>query len=201
MSSTKRTKEEKAVSMDYYMTPLQSIRDFITAAREDGLLTDTSLSVLDPCAGGDANNPMSYPTVLKEFGFDQIHTVDIRPDSPCMDHGDYLDMVFSSAYDIIITNPPFNLAMQIIQKALDDAKHPDEAKSMPQGGVVIMLQRLNFLGSQTRSAWFKKNMPARIYVHSRRMKFHHSLSTDSIEYAHYVWFKGFHPQASYLRVI
>ena len=68
MSSTKRN-EARKVSVDYFATPLQSIWDLITAAREDKLLIDTSLTVLDPCAGGDAFNPCPYPTVLKEYGF------------------------------------------------------------------------------------------------------------------------------------
>jgi len=113
-------------------------------------------------------------------------------DSPAVLHGNYLAADCKNNYDVIITNPPFNIALDIIKKALDDVK---------TNGLVIMLQRLNFLGSQTRSAWFKQNMPAYIYVHSRRMKFHNTLSTDSIEYAHYAWFKDCHPHAAQLRVI
>jgi hypothetical protein len=220
LSSTNRTKAEKKISLDYYVTPLQSIRDFVKAAREDGLLNDTTLSVLDPCAGGDkgalftdgtqadsAGNPMSYPTVLAEFGFKNIATLDIRLDSLATMKGDYLAMkeTCRDKYDIIITNPPFNIALDIIKHALSQVKPRNEQVSIysvgGQGGLVIMLQRLNFLGSQERSAWFKENMPAYIYVHSKRMRFRNTMSTDSIEYAHYVWLKDYHPQSAKLRVI
>lgn len=54
-----------------------------------------------------------------------------------------------------------------------------------------MLQRLNFLASKGRNEWFLKNMPLEIYVHSKRMSFTDDGKTDSIEYAHFVWRRGY----------
>lgn len=59
-----------------------------------------------------------------------------------------------------------------------------------------MLQRLNWLGSEKRKAWWLANPPDYIYVHSERMGFKKHLTelpakernaTDSIEYAHFVF--------------
>ena len=51
---------------------------------------------------------------------------------------------------MIITNPPFNIALDIIKKAIDDVK---------VGGSVIMLLRLNFYGSAKRKEFLKKICP------------------------------------------
>jgi len=217
MSSTNRTKNEKALSADYYATSLQAIRDFVVAARNDArgyvecpedAVIDVGLSeyqanhskVLDPCAGGSesglASIPMSYPTVLKEFGLNDIDTLDIRQDSLASTKGDYLKTDCKGKYDLIITNPPFQFALEIIEKALDDVR---------DGGHVIMLQRVNFLGSQKRKGFFDRNMPKAVYVHSNRIKFFHpeiGTGTDSIEYAHFCWDKySCGRKAACLRVI
>jgi hypothetical protein len=92
-----------------------------------------------------------------------------------------------------MTNPPFHLAVKFITKALTDVR-PD--------GLVIMLFRLNFFGSQGRKPWWQDNMPLLAYVHSKRMGFKRdSKDTDSIEYAHLVWKRGISPRFTKLRVI
>ena len=206
MSSTNRTKDEKAADPDYYATDLQAIRDFFNAARSDAGtistgLNDTNIKVLDPCAGGSegaiCSIPMSYPTVLGEFGFKDIETLDIRQDSLAHVKGDYLKTDCKGKYDLIITNPPFQLALAIIEKAL--------LFDVKENGHVIMLQRLNFLGSQVRKPFFEKHMPEAIYVHSKRIKFtqpNGKSGTDSIEYSHYVWAKdGKARKSSFLRLV
>ena len=197
MSSTNRTKDEKAADPDYYATDLQAIRDFVSASRSDAGtistgLDDPNAKVLDPCAGGSegaiCNIPMSYPQVLGEFGFSSIDTIDIRQDSLAAVKADYLKTDCRGKYDLIISNPPFQLALQIIEKALDDVRSENG-----KIGHVIMLQRLNFLGSQARKPFFQKNMPEAVFVHSKRIKFTQpsgKSGTDSIEYAHYVWSKN-----------
>ena len=207
MSSTNRTKDEKAADPDYYATDLQAIRDFINAARsDDGTistgLVDTNVKVLDPCAGGSegaiCSIPMSYPQVLSEFGFasSDIDTIDIRQDSLATIKGDYLKMDCRGKYDLIISNPPFQLAVQFVEHSLDIVK---------PNGHVIFLQRLNFLGSQARKPFFQKNMPEAVFVHSKRIRFTQpsgKSGTDSIEYAHYVWVKdGKARKTSFLRLV
>lgn len=56
-------------------------------------------------------------------------------------------------------------------------------------GFVIMLLRLNYFGSQKREEFWEDNMPAKCYVHRKRMSFTDEGGTDSIEYMHAVWQK------------
>ena len=95
-------------------------------------------------------------------------------------------------FDIAITNPPFNIAMEVIQKALKDVR---------AGGLVIMLLRLNFFGSRERQGFFQKNMPVLTYVHTKRPKFLNTGGTDSIEYMHCVWQVGNPCRETKLRII
>lgn len=77
---------------------------------------------------------MSYQTAIHNvFGNCNVNSIDIRDDSLAETKGDYLKMnVKSFSPQIIITNPPFNLAVPIIEKALDD---------VAEDGYVIMLLR------------------------------------------------------------
>ena len=164
---------------DYYVTPQSEIEKFIKTSNFDF----ATASILDPAAGGDDSHEMSYPAVIKKLFGRNIDTIDIREDSRAAIKQDYLSTDCRNKYDIIITNPPWCLAMEFIKKAIEEVK---------ENGVVIMLLRLNFLGSRERNEWLKANMPHEIYVHAKRMSFVDKGGTDSIEYAHFVWKKGNH---------
>jgi 16S rRNA G1207 methylase RsmC len=66
---------------------------------------------------------MSYPSTLEQYNPKRIVTNDIRPDSPAEFHEDFISYPIKSPYDMVITNPPFNLALPIIEKALDTVTH------------------------------------------------------------------------------
>lgn len=135
--------------------------------------------------------------------------MDIRKDSLACNQGDYLQIELETRPDLIITNPPFANAVQIIEKALDDIK---------DNGYVIMLLRLNFFGSKERKKFFENLMPEWCFVHHKRISFcdkkdgngyvqfdkngnaKHG-STDSIEYAHFVFRKNYNPEYTKLIVI
>ena len=137
MSSTNRGRDRN--KYDYYITPQIEIKKFFEIFK-NYYINEDSL-ILDPCAGGDINHEMSYPSVLKEYGY-KVDTLDIREDSRAEIIADYLNYEVTKKYDIIITNPPFNLSMDFLKKALDDVE---------DGGYVIMLLRLNFYGSKKRN--------------------------------------------------
>lgn len=207
MSSTKRNKL-RISTPDYYVTPVPAIKDFLGAFQENfnevvdykTFTLAKELNILDPCAGGDSKHPMSYPTAIQEFGFplvnsNVIHTIDIRKDSKAMFKTDYLTADIEpipTNYDLIITNPPFNIALDVIKRSLYLVK---------DGGLVIMLLRLNFFGSQSRKEFFQNNMPIATFVHSKRMKFSDNTQGDSIEYMHAIWQKGNYPKFTKLCVI
>ncbi|WP_288987081.1 class I SAM-dependent methyltransferase [uncultured Pseudoalteromonas sp.] len=182
---------------DYYITPHWLIEDFLAAFAENNMLVcspDESPRVLDPSAGGCEKYEMSYPTVLKKHGFN-VESWDKRGNSRAnVINCDFLEVEWlDSHYDMIITNPPFNLALEFAEHAL---------KLVKEGGLVIMLQRLNWLGSQKRKAMWQKLPLAAVYVHSKRPGFdpEKPSKTDSTEYAHFVFCKG-HELASELFVI
>lgn len=207
MSSTNRGYDRHAT--DYYVTPKDAVLDFFGVWLDDlmGEFWDDQLSVgtnpekakwLDPCAGGDTKtligHLMTYPTVIREeFDPEILDTIDIREDSKAEIKHDYLSWdKGENKYDVIITNPPFYLAQEIIEKALKD---------VVDGGYVVMLLRLNFFGSNQRFPFWEKQLPVWCYVHHRRFSFTDDGKTDSIEYMHAVWQKNNSPAFTMLKVI
>lgn len=202
MSSTNRGYERHKT--DYYVTPKKHIKDFLKQffidIFESGVIDDVQgtaenpqrLLWLDPCCGGDDKHEASYPAVIKEMFDIDIETMDIREDSKAEIKANYLETILDIKPDIIITNPPFFCAKEIIEKAIND---------VTDGGYVIMLLRLNFFGSNDRQEFFRKYMPILTYVHHRRMSFTDDGKTDSIEYCHMVWQKGRDPDFTMLKII
>jgi len=187
MSSTNRGTQRNAD--DYYVTPHWLIEDFLAAFSENCRFIfdpEDGPIVLDPSAGGCNKYAMSYPTVLEKHSF-TVDSWDIREDSRAKFKGrDFLsiDPTYTPAYQIIITNPPFNVAQEFTEHALE---------MIGSGGLVIMLQRLNWLGSQKRKPMWQKLPLAAVYVHSKRPGFDplKPSKTDSTEYAHFVFCKGY----------
>lgn len=200
MSSTNRSKARDLHIADYYKTPIDEIVKFLDefTVDEDSPI-EWNTKILDPCSGGFiGKDKMSYPEALHKCGFgihngvNTIDTIDIREDSLANIKGDYLHMNCKNKYDVIITNPPFNIALDIIKKALDDIKY---------GGYIIMLLRLNFLEGKNRKEFWDDNMAERIYVHHSRMSFTDDGKTDSCAYATYVWKKGYTHDFAKIKVI
>lgn len=193
MSSTNRSDARLKHIADYYVTPVNRIVDFLNEFNKCDDVFRNDVLILDPCAGGDDDNEMSYPVALKTLNPKlNIDTCDIREDSRSKIKGDYLKLNCKNKYDVIITNPPFNISLDIINKALSDVK---------EGGYVIMLLRLNYFGGKVRQGLFKKHMPKYCFVHSKRMSFTQNGKTDSIEYCHMVWKKGECPEFTLLKVL
>lgn len=193
MSSTNRSSLRNAHISDYYITPKEDIKLFLQAFSEVKPLAWKKRLILDPCAGGDINNGMSYPDAIQEYHkVDCICTIDIREDSKASQIADYLTYKINYTPDIIITNPPFNIALDIIKKALND---------VAVGGWVIMLLRLNFFGSKQRKSFWDEFMPSYCFVHHKRIGFTKNGGTDSIEYMHCCWQKGNNPRSCQLIVI
>jgi hypothetical protein len=197
MSSTNRGYDRHVA--DYYVTPQKPIKEFLSLfLYDEDIARPDRIKWLDPCCGVDKDNYPSYMTVIKrEFEPREIVGIDIRPDAVCDYNMDFLtyNPKEEDKPDIIISNPPFYLAKQFIEHALEIVN---------EGGYVIMLLRLNFFGSQDRKEFFDSNMPKYCYIHHKRINFiPNSIkeqlkaegkkvpSGDSIEYAHFVWQKGY----------
>jgi len=76
-------------------------------------------------------------------------------------------------YSVLVMNPPFRIAFEFLQKALEIADY------------VVMLQRINFLGSRERSDFFRADPPD-LYVLPDRPSFTGGQG-DSIEYGWFVF--------------
>lgn len=182
MSSTVANKPRNP--NDYYATPTWVIKQFLEAwqAVDNFTLSERFDKVLDPCSGGDSNNLAPYPAVLESIGLieKQLLTYDVREDAQADVQCDYLNHTVMQEQDLIISNPPFSLALEFIKKALQDTS---------ESGCVVMLLRANFLGSQKRDAFFKKHPPTHVFYHAKRISFSNG-GTDSTDYAHFVWDKS-----------
>lgn len=222
MSSTNRSNARDGHVSDYYVTPVADIELFLREFNKRIKVNWNTIKILDCCAGGnneirDDNgikelyHPMSYPTAIHNMcgSMRDLHTIDIRQDSLAEFKKDYLTTKLDYRPYMIITNPPFNIATNIIDKAMND---------VCDGGYVIMLLRLNFFGSAERKEFFEKYMPEWCFVHRKRISFVDKKdkdgyvefdktgspkrgSTDSIEYAHFVFRKTDKPEYTKLVVI
>ncbi len=79
-------------------------------------------------------------------------------------------------FDVALGNPPFTLDEEFVEE------------SMKLADTVVMLLRLNFIGSSGRCAFMQKHPPD-VYVLPDRPSFD-GRGTDSIEYAWFVWQSG-----------
>jgi hypothetical protein len=81
-------------------------------------------------------------------------------------------------YAVAFTNPPYSIAWDVIKHAMQFAEQ------------VVMLLRVNFLGSEGRAAWLKEHTP-NMYILPNRPSYgvneHGRKGTDATEYAWYVW--------------
>lgn len=90
--------------------------------------------------------------------------------------GDFLEaapLIPDDSFDVVITNPPYSLAMEFVEASLRLAPY------------VAMLLRLNWLGSEGRSRFLRGCMPD-VYVLPQRPSFVGG-GTDATEYGWFVW--------------
>ncbi len=160
---------------DFYPTPLESftpLLPFIKGAK----------AVWEP-ASGDGR----LVKAMQDFGIDAWGS-DLCPQRKEDAQADFFLMDWFSVFemgkwaDCIVTNPPFNIAQ-------DFATH-----ALKQVSEVFMLQRINWLGSQKRKAWWQEHQASALFVLSKRPSFTDAgitgkSGTDSCEYAWFYWGK------------
>ena len=107
----------------------------------------------------DFSKVKSFTEPCKGLGhiYDLVNTQD-KYYTELSEGTDYLKTEMPSV-DLILTNPPFSLAQEFIIKARKEAK------------CVVMLQRINYLGSQARKAFWNSNPPTHLFVLANRPKF------------------------------
>lgn len=138
-------------------------------------------SLLDPCVGGNA-----IPEAIRSFGYSPMFepptwtTLDIRDTGYADRVCDYTtaDLTALGKYQAAVFNPPFTKALQFVQQALWHC------------GMVVMLQKLNWLASDERQKWLQANPPDAQYVLPNRADFD-GRGGDSCDYAWFVWGGGY----------
>ena len=158
MSATNRG----AVRMtaDFYPTPAYSVYSLL-----EDLTGIRMLTWGEPCKGDGA-----IIAAMEEYGARFWEWAELA------EGRDYLKDGMTGPVDAIITNPPFSLAQEFIDKSLGEASF------------VAYLLRLNFLGAQKRGPWWQGKEPTHLYVLSKRPSFTGN-GTDATEYAWFVWDK------------
>lgn len=85
-------------------------------------------------------------------------------------------------FDLIVTNPPFSLALEFLMKSLSEAK------------TVAYLLRNNWLGSVERAEFFQNNNPDYLWTIGKRPSFtmddDGKWKTDACEYSWMIWDRG-----------
>lgn len=138
-------------SRDYYPTPRAAFAPLLSILPPSPWAGKWEGEYWDPCCGDGR-----LVTWLRESGR-QAGGADIHPSDLELNMQDFL--TDATERDFIITNPPFSLAFEFCQHALDVAPE------------AMLLLRLNFLASDTRAAWFKDNEPNALFVLQRRPSF------------------------------
>lgn len=151
------------IAQEHYPTPVNLVK-----AITDQLILKRGDTFLEPCrADGHIYNQIALPDSQKSWA-------EIR------DGVDYLTTQFDQ-HDIIMTNPPFSLTCEFLEKSLNELK---------PNGTLVYLQRVNFLGSIERLPfWERVGMPDKFPVCIPRPSFVRG-KTDSCEYAWFIYDRG-----------
>lgn len=165
---------------DFYATPLKTIENLFNYID----LNNYGNNILEPSAGNG-----NFIKIIKSiYPNKNINAIEIRQSELenlqllCSDiiiH-DFLSYEDNKKYDIIIGNPPFNKALEFIEKSLS---------LLSEQGVLIFLLRTAFLESKQRYEFWQKNPITDLYVLSKRPSFIGN-GTDSASYAWFIWDKN-----------
>jgi len=135
------------VENDFYATNPESVKALLEV--EDF----NSGTILEPCCGQG-----HISEVLKECTNSKVASCDLVDRGYGDSFGDFLKPYFNAnQFDYVVTNPPYKLAKEFIDKALFVSKKK-----------VAMFLKIQFLESQSRKDWFKTTPLKTVYVFSKR---------------------------------
>lgn len=163
----------KRIESDFYATPLWCIERLLKYWKPS-----PGDYILDPCAGSG-----NFGLVLGKNFSNQIDASEIRDEEK-----DKLSSIYENVriedcrksklfYDVVITNPPYSLAQEIITHYLEVIKSRE----------TIMLLRVPFLESKKRYEFWQKHPINKLYVLSERPSFRGNGKTDATAYGWFIW--------------
>lgn len=137
--------------------------------------------IWEPCCGGG-----HLSKVFESHGY-EVKSTDLVDRGYGQGGVNFLDPKITEWNGCCITNPPFSIAQEIIEKAIE---------IIPEGQKVCMFLRVLFLEGQGRRQLFDKYPPERVWVTSRRIvcakNGDFASNTGGAQaYAWYVWTKGY----------
>lgn len=189
MSATNRGSTRKP--HDFYPTPISTIETFLDVFPLRG-----GIEVLEPGAGSG-----NIIKTLQKYGDFSIDAVEIRPEEAqhLQDLGvnviidDFLSMDLGKKYDLIIGNPPFNQAIEFVEKCLGLLK---------PGGRLIFLLRTAFMESDQRFEFWQQedHRLAGLYTLHKRPSFT-GHGTDATDYEKKIYLPELLPLEEYDLVI
>ena len=171
--------DEDRADYDYYATEPKAV---------DVLLGEANFKfhkdIWEPAAG-----ELHISNKLKEYGYNVWSTDIINRNNCCDDTIDFLTYDGKWSGDII-TNPPYNKALDFVKQALN---------VINEGNYVAMFLKLTFLESKSRKQFFLDNPFKYLFVSSSRLQCARNGDFDTykkgtgtaVAYGWYVWEKGY----------
>lgn len=141
------------VANDYYATDPKAVKQLF----DNFAINKRINSFLEPCVGG-GNIADEVINILKPNTTKFIDIVDRG--YPNTDAVDYLTYDSDEKFDLIMTNPPYSLGKEFVNKSMS---------MLNKDGYLIMFLKIQFLEGIKRKPMFDKYPPKYIYVFRKRM--------------------------------
>lgn len=178
LGASSHSKHERE-KFDYYATDPKAVEMLLEL--ED--FTDSD--ILEPACG---EGHLSEAMINKGLNVTSMDLIDRGyPDTMVID---FLSIDIQNWHGHIITNPPYNLAKQFVEKAIS---------IIPEGRKVAMFLKVQFLEGKSRKELFRRYPPRTVYISSSRIlcakngDFEGFIKSggSAVAYAWFVWEKGF----------
>lgn len=134
---------------DFYATNPKALKMLLR------VYDDFGEDILEPCVGKG-----HLAKVLEKYGATVTCLDLVDRGYPNTIVKDFLMFNTKHRYDSVITNPPYSLAKEFVEKSLQLVK---------PGGKVAMFLKIQFLESKKRRRLFEEHPPKYIYVFTERM--------------------------------
>lgn len=152
--------KDERVEYDFYATNPKAVEKLLLKYSINGS------EILEPCVGnGNIANTIKnlYNNPVNITGVDIVN----RGYPNTIVH-DFLTWETDKKFDCIITNPPYSLAGEFVEKSMELLNEGYDEEGQPNGQLIMFL-KIQFLEGAKRKELFEKYPPKYIYVFRNRM--------------------------------